>query len=428
MSFSEYPVHVDQLCVGVFVRIDEAKAKLPFARKSFMIKSEKDIEKIRSAGLKYVTAVLSKSDRMPTSLVSEELQKPQPKEKPGLPKMKTPVSKELLGLKKETLEKNKERRKKFARCETRYNTTVNQVVTLLRRVSGRSAEAVDEAELVVDNMVGTFLSEHDVVVNLMSTKPTEARQHYHALNVSVLALMLGKELGLNSETMHYLGMGALFHDLGKGRMPITEMRQGTATAMRYAVRKHYQLHPRIGAKIASEMDNFPKQAIHIIMQHHEMIDGKGFPSGLARDRISPLAKIVSVVNVYDNMVNKDDPKQSLTPHDALKEMFSKMRHQLDNKFLTMFIQNIGVYPPGTVVQLSNGSVGTVISTNPQKSVRPSVLIYHPEIPKKEALIIDLAIETDLEIKKAIPPDELSREIFTYLSPSRQVNYYADAAK
>ncbi|THB71058.1 MAG: HD-GYP domain-containing protein [Desulfovibrio sp.] len=424
-TFSEYPIHVDQLCVGLYVRIDD-KRKIPFAKRGFKIKTEKEIEKIRKSGLTHVTCILSKSDRMPLSTAPEEIAGRKPKPAPehkAAPK--TPLSKELSQLKQETLERNKERKKKFTRCEKRYDTTVSQVVTLLRRVSGRSGEAVREAAKVMDTLVETFLSDRDVTVNLMNTKPTEARSHYHALNVTVLSMLLGKELGLDADTMHGLGMGALFHDIGKGRVPIAELKGGSATSLQYAVDKLYKDHPRLGAKLATDLPGFPSPSAHIILQHHELIDGSGFPNKLKNASISPLAKIVAIVNIYDNYVNKSDPKESLTPHEALKRMYSKQRNVLDTRYLTLFIKNMGVYPPGTVVQLSNGFIGTVLSINPSQTVRPSVLVFHPEIPKREALVIDLTLEPDIEISKGLRPESLTRDVFSYLRPSSQINYYAD---
>jgi putative nucleotidyltransferase with HDIG domain len=418
---------VDQLCEGLFVRLEPPPGKrLPFLRKSFKIKNRKQIEKIRDLGLTHVFCILSKSDQLPIPLEEERAPRRPARRKPEK-EFKTPVSKELLGLKQETIERNKERRERFARCEKSYEDTVGHVATLLRRVSGRSQEAAEQAGKVVDSLVNTFLSQRDVVVNLMSAKPNEEKSNYHALNVTVLAMMMGKELQLDAEHMRFLGMGAMFHDIGKGRVPMSAIAKKKVTSMQYAVQKHYEQHPKLGAKIARELQDFPSQSLHIILQHHENMDGTGFPNKLPGKKISPLAKVVAVVDLYDNLLNKGAPEQNApaTPHEALKFLFTKKKQALDNRFLSLFIRTLGVYPPGSVVQLSNGLTGMVVTTNIQKATRPSVLIYHPEVPKREALIVDLAIEEELEIKRAVRPEDLPREIFSYLSPSRQVNYFAD---
>ena len=113
---TEYPVHVDQLCVGVFIRIDPKGKPNPFLRKSFKIKSKDQIAKIKAMGLTHVTCVLAKSDTLPTP--PEELRPTPAKTQPAnKPTAKTPVSAELLGLKQETIARNKARRDRFAKCE-----------------------------------------------------------------------------------------------------------------------------------------------------------------------------------------------------------------------------------------------------------------------------------------------------------------------
>lgn len=439
MAFSEYPIHVDQLVEGLFIRVEAEGKKFSAAmRKGFKIKSKEQIEKLRNSGLTHVTCVLNKSDRLPIPVGAEDLRSPRAadtsKLRARLSRRKetpeegarTPISKELLGLKQETVEKNKERRQKYAQTEKRYDDAVAEVAVMLRRVSGRSDEAVEQALEVVDKLVDTFLSDKDVIVNLMTNKPREEKQHLHSFNVTVLSMMLGRDLKLKAPVMRALGMGALFHDVGKGRVPISEMSMGKPTTMKYAMQRHYELHPQQGAKIVADLPSFPPEGGRVILQHHETPDGKGFPAKLKGKEISPLARMVAVANAYDNLCNKGDETQSFTPHEALRHMFTKMRDKLDNKLLAMFIRNLGVYPPGTLVQLSNGAVGMVVQANMQKSARPGVLIYHPDIPKREALIIDLEVEDELEIKKTLRPEELPREVFAYLSPTKQINYYAEA--
>jgi len=129
------------------------------------------------------------------------------------------------------------------------------------------------------------------------------------------------------------------------------------------------------------------------------------------------------VNVYDNHCNKFNPEESLTPHEALAYMFSAQKHYFDQEILALFIQCLGVYPPGTIVKLSNGSTGMVISVNPRNPLHPSLLMYNPEVPKKEALIFNMAEETGFRIEESIKPSLLEPEVFDYLSPRTRVTYY-----
>lgn len=427
MSETRYPIHVKQLVPGLFLDFTE-DTESPFQGKRFKLKDAAEVAKVREAGLTQVICILDKSDRMPLSPEEAGLAPAKPRGGGGgggsaaRPGEKTPVSRELFGLRKETVEKNKERRKTFAKCEKRYDETMNQVSTILRRVSGRSTEALDDASALVDGLVGAFLSDRDTVINLMGSKSTEESKNYHALNVTVLSMMLAKDLNLKAEGLKILGMGTLFHDMGKGRIPLQAV-SGRASSMNTAAEKYLKEHPVIGARMAQDMPGFPRQAMAIILQHHEEMSGRGYPSGLAGDKISPLARIVYITNRFDNLLNARADSR-LTPHEAIKAIYAE-RAAMDSRFLSAFIKAMGVYPAGTVVELSNGQMGMVISVNPARAAKPTVLMYHPEVPKNEALMVDLTIEEELEVVKAVRPEDLTREVFNYLRPSTNINYTAD---
>lgn len=430
MANTEYPIQIKQLVIGLYVRLDLEGKPNPFKKDAFKIKSEKQIRAIEGLGLDHVVCILEKSDRMPpppeggarghgTGRGNDAAPPPKKGEK-------TPVSVQLLGLKKETIERNKERRKRFRKVEKRYDTTMSSVVTILRRASGRSSEAAEEASELVNGLVETFLAERDTMINLMSSKPSEEAKNYHALNVTVLAMLVGKTLGFKNDIMHALGMGAMFHDIGKGRVPMQAVGKAGATSMNKAAAKYYKEHPVIGARLVNDFSQFPRHATQAVLQHHELMDGSGYPKRLKGEAISPLARVVAVVDAYDNCINDRRAEQNMTPHQALKHLYATMRTRLDARVLATFIRCMGVFPPGTVVKLSNGQYGMVTVLNPKNASRPVVLMYHPEIPKNEALMVDLCVEEELSITETFRPEELPREVFSYLSPSTNINYYAEA--
>jgi putative nucleotidyltransferase with HDIG domain len=425
MHVDEYPILVEQLCPGLFVRLDTAAGIGPLSKRTFKITSEEQIEEIRRLGITYVICISDKSDRLPISL--EELERKKNAARPGrgARTYKTPVSLELLGLKRETIARNKERRERFAACEKRYDEAVSQVVGVLKKAAKPSEEVLDAARGMISSLVDTFLSDLDVVVSLMTTKPREETRNYHALNVTVLSLMLARELGLGKTKMNDLGMGALFHDVGKGRVPIQRFSKGNMTTLNKVVREYYREHPVLGAKLVSAFPDFPPDALDVVLKHHETLDGQGFPAGLSGDDVPTLARIAAVADTYDTLCNRRDEAGYATPHEALKAMYGK-KTSLDQMLLATFIRNIGVYPPGSLVELSNGLFGMVVSSSPKASFRPSVLVHHPDIPRKEALVIDLTIEEDVKIARALRPDDLPREVFAYLNPVRRANYYVDA--
>jgi hypothetical protein len=119
---------------------------------------------------------------------------------------------------------------------------------------------------------------------------------------------------------------------------------------------------------------------------------------------------------------------ALTPNEALSLMFARLRSKFDPKLLQVFIRCLGVYPPGTIVQLSNGVIGMVATVNTARPMKPMVVIYDASIPKADAILVDLERETDLNIAKAIRPAQVPGEVYNYLSPRKRVSYYFDASK
>jgi putative nucleotidyltransferase with HDIG domain len=250
--------------------------------------------------------------------------------------------------------------------------------------------------------------------------------YYHAMNVTVLAMMLGKEVGVSQEEMKLLCQGALLHDIGKSRVDkkvVLKEKNFTKPELDFL-----RLHPKYGVEILASMKSIPKMVMMIVYQHHEAFDGSGYPQGIPGAKMHKLSQIVAIANTYDVHCNKRNAADCLTPFEALSFMFSAQKARFEPMLLGSFIRCLGIYPPGTIVQLNNGAIGMVISVNPATQLQPSIVLYDSEIPKKDALIIDMVDEPELKITKSIRPAVLPQEIFEYLSPRTRVTYFVDANK
>ena len=250
--------------------------------------------------------------------------------------------------------------------------------------------------------------------------------YFHSLNVTTLSLMMARDLRLPADVIQHLGMGALFHDIGRREIPNKILMK--TEPLTQAERNYYELHCQYGIELGQRL-KFSPPVLAVILKHHELFDGSGYPRHLKGEAINALARIVAVANYYDELCNPLNVADALTPHEALSLMFARLRAKFDAKILQVFVRCLGVYPPGTVVQLSNGVIGMVATINtakPMKPMKPMVVVYDAEIPKEEAILVDLESESDVNIAKAIHPAQLPREIYNYLSPRRQVSYYFDA--
>ncbi len=415
-SIPEYRVHVDQLQPGVFIRID-GWFNHPFLFNRFKIKSTEQIRTLRDAGIDEVICVPAKSDKLPNPPKSGDAAKA-----PVAKKQPDAATQKLWEIKKARIEKLRQKREQIRVCEEKYKKSVEAVPGMMNGILAASGEAVENAAALVSDMANVFLSERDAVVHLMDAKATDEGLYYHSLNVAVLCLMLGKDAGLSAEDLKALGLGAMFHDIGKSRIEKKVLKNPKPGKAELQL---IQLHPKFGVEIAVKAGGFPDTALRVVYQHHERMDGTGYPMRLQGPKIAVAARIAAIADLYDNMVNNPDQSRAVTPYQAMSFLFAKMKTKLDMQIFASFIRCLGIYPPGTIVQLSNDVIGMVIAVNQKNPLKPSLLIYDPDIPREEAIIFDMEEDPELSVVKSIHPAQLPRDIFSYLNPRSRVNYYMD---
>ena len=178
------------------------------------------------------------------------------------------------------------------------------------------------------------------------------------------------------------------------------------------------MHCHYGVEIGKKL-LLAAPVLAVIREHHELFDGTGYPAKLKGEAIGLLSRIVVIANYYDELCNPPLIADALTPHEALSLMFAKL--------LQIFIRCLGVYPPGTIVQLSNGVLGMVATVNTARPMKPTLVVYDADVPKDEAIMLDMEQEAEINISKAIRPAQVPREVYSYLSPRKRVSYSFDAA-
>jgi putative nucleotidyltransferase with HDIG domain len=417
----EQKVLIDQLRTGLFIRLNLKWGEHPFFFSSFKIKSDEQIQILRELGLKEITYVPEKSDCQPLALPSKAVVPPPLILDPSVTK-----NENLERLRKEQMERVREQRQRIQVCEKQYLETLTQVRKVLHNFTGGSKEAAKEADQLIQGLVGSITADRETILHVMNIKIIDEPVYYHSLNVAILSLAVAKEYGLDPKEMRALGLGALFHDIGKERIPRTIVcKRGPLTPPEL---KLMRFHPRYGVEMMTGVADFPQAALQVIHQHHEANDGTGYPDGLAAQGISFLAKVAAIANYYDNLCNRQDPKDSLTPHESLSVMFVKRQDKFDRSLLNLLIGCLGVYPPGTIVELNNGIIGMVVSINAGKPLQPSVLIYDPAVPKNEAIIFDLGSEAEVKIERSLRPSQLPPKVFAYLDPRVRVSYFFESGE
>jgi putative nucleotidyltransferase with HDIG domain len=330
---------------------------------------------------------------------------------------------ELTLIKEERMQKLKSFKSDLGRTEKCFQNSMNHVRNIMRDMRNKPAQSVDQATELIDEITDHLLNKGDAVLHLMNESKEDEGLYYHALNVSVLAMLLGKKKGLGKEDLTLLGLAGLFHDVGKLKIPAQILRK--TEPLNAAESNFLKLHPKYSIELLVTSSNFDDRALKLIEQHHEFYDGSGHPLGLEGKELDPLSHILSVVNNYDSLCHPINIKNAKTPFAALAHQFKVDKAKYEEDSLSLLVKLLGIYPPGTVVELDSGQCALVISVNLNKLLAPNVLIYDPLVPKDEAVILDLDENEDLKIVKAIHPSQLSEEMFSYLNPRMRVNYYFD---
>lgn len=408
----------------MYVHLDLKWFDHPFAFSHFKITSEEQIKTIRGLGLKTlrvnpelsdapVHAVLSPLDTAIDPVVVKE----------ALPELQ-PELLPAMQAKRAMMAQMKVRREAAERIERAFVDTAETVRDIEKNLYSRPAETVQQATKLVQKIADSILSAPELAIQVMGDKLGGEELYFHSLNVTMLSMMIACDLHLPAQVVGALGVGAMLHDIGRKEVPNKILMK--TEPLTPAERNFYELHPTYGVEMAKHM-KLSATALAIIGEHHELFDGTGYPNKLKGEAIHLLSRIVVIANHYDELCNPVSMTDAFTPHEALSLMFAKLRGKFDPNLLSAFIRCLGVYPPGTIVQLSNGLIGMVSTVNTARPMKPIVVIYDAEVPKEEAMLLDMDTQSDLNIGKAIRPAQVPREVYNYLSPRKRVSYYFDAA-
>ena len=415
---------MDQLQIGLHVHIDLKWFEHPFAFSHFKIKSEDQIRIIRGLGLKTVRFSPELSEGSPLPPVTAPMAHANEEKLAPSPDVAVEPSPVML-VKRAMMAQMQQRRKDAARIESAFINTADTIRNIEKNMYSKPQETVAQANQLISEISDSILIAPELAIHVMGDKMGGEELYFHSLNVTMLSIMMARDIKLPPEVATVLGVGALLHDIGRKEVPDTILRK--TTALTHAERNFYEMHCQYGLTMGQRLHLAPA-ALSIIMQHHELFDGTGYPTKLVGESINMLSRIVAIANYYDELCNPPSITDALTPHEALSLMFTKLRSKFDPKLLQVFIRCLGVYPPGTIVQLSNGAIGMVSTVNTARPMKPTVVVYDADIPKEEAMLLDLAQTTEFNIAKAIRPAQVPREVYNYLSPRKRMSYYFDAGK
>ncbi|MBA3598249.1 MAG: DUF3391 domain-containing protein [Methylibium sp.] len=453
-------IDVQHLCIGLHIHLDLGWMEHPFPLSSFRIASAEQIEAVRALGLARVRFSPQRSDAatlgelvaagaVAFDAAAPEASDPTAARAPGgvadnpaaagiaagdptaeaavVPAAPAPVvdaDAQARHRRREALEAEMV----CARHAERQYAEAGRAVRRSFELALSQPEAAREhCESRVREFLGGLLDASEMAIRLLGEGAGD-RASMHAVNVTVISLLLGQQMQLSKPEMFDLGVGAMLHDIGKLELPERVRWIDAHPAGASAPERHlYQAHVTYGVDLGRKMRLAPG-ALLVVAQHHELADGSGFPLKLGNERMSAAARIVALVNRYDNLCNPASPAQALTPHEALALMYGQMKSKFDAAVFGAFIRMMGVYPPGSVVQLSDERHAMVIAVNAARPLKPRVLVHDPRQSRDEALPLDLETVPELGIRRSLKPQQLPRATLDWLSPRPRICYFFERAR
>lgn len=247
----------------------------------------------------------------------------------------------------------------------------------------------------VSGCVESILRNQDASLWLTRMKNKDVGTAQHSMNVSALSIIMAKASGMSTREMEDIGACGMLHDVGKTRLPTSILEKDGP--LNVAEHEEMKRHTIYGRDILLSTKNVMSGAADVAHCHHERPDGKGFPNNLTEDSIPLYSKIVSIAEAYDNMTTAQVYREAQSPSHALQEIYSKRGNQFDEDLIVLFIEAIGIFPPGSIVEMVNKEVGIVLANTSDK-LRPRVIMILDSLGEPAAQrVVDLSrLETDRE--------------------------------
>ncbi len=410
----EVKISVNGLDIGMFVsRLDRPWIKTPFALEGISIASKNDINNIR----KYCNYVY---------VDVEKGSSPDPrhwilKEEPSTQLFAKPESVESRAT------RDKEKAQYAALRKTTYQTTTSlkDEVEVAKNVSekitgnykalladlehGRNLD-LQTMETGISDMVDSVIRNPSAMMWIVHLKKIDEYTYSRALGTSVWCATFGRHLGLKKESINMLATGGLLLDLGKSRLPQELLKKAGKLSddEMDCMHGHVDLGVKLLANSSTEAKKPDIDIMQMVASHHERADGSGYPEGTPDEHIPLYGKIAGIVDSYDAMTSERPFLMSppRPPHDAIAELYRIRGTKFQAELVEQFIQTVGLYPTGSLVELSTGEVGVVVAINGLRRLRPTVMLLLDEDKEPYPVFKHLNLhimDDDIEISHGLPP-------------------------
>jgi len=280
-----------------------------------------------------------------------------------------------------------------------HSSLITQVEQMMQDAGNDKALEISKMKLLVKDMVTSIVRNPDAFLWLTKLKCIDTYAYKHSIDSATLAVAFGRHLGLSVNELNHLAVGVMLCDIGKTKLP-----RGLLSKPGRLSEEEFELvktHVEHSVSIMQQSGNMSTKSIEIAMHHHERANGSGYPQGLKGSQIPVFSRIAAIVDCYDAITTERSYCKALSPLNAIRCLYEWRDIEFQSELVEEFIQCLGIFPTGSIVELSSGEIGIVLSQNRTRRLRPRVMLVldHKHVMIHALPVIDLAlVETDAESK------------------------------
>jgi HD-GYP domain-containing protein (c-di-GMP phosphodiesterase class II) len=404
-------IYTHELDIGMFVSgLDRPWLDTPFLTQGFQIESQTQIDRLRE----YCEYVLIDSRRSANGSAAREAsgktgRAARTERSVSGRRVREPVERIFKGRPIKPYQDDSDWEDEHPRAQEALDILVEDLNDIFDQVSDGGKINVIKLKKSVEPIVDSISRNPDAAMWVARLKQHDQYTYQHSLGAAVWSVSLGRQLGLPKHDLRSLAMGCMLMDVGKLRVdPALLQAERELTVEESA---QMASHVNFGLEMIQESGVINQDVVDMVAHHHERYDGSGYPDGLAQDAIPTFARIAAIVDTYDAITTKRSYADAISPSDAIKLLYKSRDEDFQAELVEAFIQAIGIYPAGTLVELSSGEVGVVVAEYRARRLRPKVMVLLDA--NKNALaqsrVVNLHEEVpgdpqSLTIKKSLKPE------------------------
>lgn len=412
-------IDVERLQIGVFVSLDVGWRNHPFLRSSFNIRTPEQLKQLQSFGPRQVRYCPRRSEAPPLPAATVSARASEVRiDVPEAVAPTTRASWEPIELPTEDQWDSLS----LKQVEDEYLQLAQQHQQFTRQVLTDPVAARRSAEQI-GNTLYAAVAEADIPALRLLSQRVAPQASGHEVAVAALATLLARDCGFGEQALREVALASLLHDIGKLRIP-TFLHEDHGQLSEFE-QQSYRQHVALGVELAGAMGLAPG-ITRAIAQHHEHVDGTGFPAGLREADMTPAGRILAIANRYMNLTCPARPEAGLTPHQALQQMYRNERARFDNAYLARFVRVLGIYPPGTLVELSDARRAIVVAARPGNSLAPRVQVVEQPDAEASGPLLDIEINGEIRVKRSLNPEQLSAPWAQWLRQIARTPVYVES--